>query len=431
VKKGKNVGSVPDYLRSDFIKMLTANLINSGSVFVATLLLIRIFDLESFAWIGSGLAYGFVLAKVLDSGLSFTALRYGARESNSLQCRPYVGVLYLENAALLLFFLFLVAIPVGDFASKWFFGKIDRPLLYLTVLTAGAVALNAAIRTDLQTRQKYGAILIYHLILSISRLVFIWLLWVDVIPQKAANGFVGLYLFPVIVASAIFTKMIFQAIKSSLLLKKKLLKVVREMFSYAPWVWLAGSLFVFALRAPVMVLGHLGEASQLAMFTAVLSFVSVIALVNDAARAVIIPRSVKFSQKEEYSLYIKKVNQVFCKVFFAMMVAVMVASAAVFLLLPKEYLPDSYFAFLVLATAMLTTTIFGATTTLIHSIGTPTVEAITNGVRALLILAGSYFIATVVNGGIVAQAIHAGFVLVTGEMILASYVRRHVANMNV
>ncbi len=417
-------------LAPEFALALGANLANSGSVFLATLLLIRALPQSDFGWIGIGLAYAFVLAKVLDAGVTFTALRFGARHLESGEGSAYLGAMYAVISLLALVALIslpLLSLPIFSGLDSIQKGSGFWPA---TIGTAWAIALQAALRSDFQARRRYGLLFASSLLTALCRLGVALGFWLALLPPDRLTAYLSLYLLPVGLATLLCLPLVGRGLFAFWSRRGTWRALLRGLFSYAPWVWLSGTLFVLTLRGPVFALERLGQSSEVAMLTAALSFVSLVALANDAARAVLLPRSVQFRTPGEFRSYIDRMDHLVPRIFLAALPLLLFAAVVIQPLLPPGYLPNTLYTFIILAAAVLATALLGTVTNLIHALGQPFSEAMLNLARALLVISGCWLLARYLGAGITLLCLYAGVVVVIFEMVFSAYVRYKIGTLS-
>ncbi|TLM65232.1 MAG: hypothetical protein FDZ69_10760 [Deltaproteobacteria bacterium] len=413
-----------DGMASDFAKALLGNVANSGSVFLATILLVRTFTQQEFASIGVALAYAFVLAKILDAGISFTALRFSARNGAVGEGIAYLGAMHLVIVGAAAVATILAGLP-GQLLGRALGGDLVPGMALATVATAWAIAFHSAVRSQLQAGRSYNRLLFFQLLAAGVRLLLVAACWGKVLSLAVLPALLALYFYPIVVASLLVWREVTESCRGFMTLDRKS-ALLRGMFAYAPWVWIGGTLFVATLRVPIFALEQWGQGDGVAVFAAALSFVSLIALANDAARAVIIPRTSGFTTHADFESYFEKLRAVWLKAVCILVPILLASGGLVAALLPPAYLPDSIYVFYALASAMLVTSLLGAVTNLIHVLGRPQVEAAVNLSRALSCLAGSYFLLGCSGGGIVSLAVFCGTVVALFEVLLVFVVRRGI-----
>jgi O-antigen/teichoic acid export membrane protein len=407
----------------DFSKTLSGNVVNSGSVFIATMLIVRTFSKGEFAQIGASLAYSFVLAKVLDAGITFSALRFSSLK-RSEERYSYLGAMYVVIS--------LLAVATFYFVSGFGRYVISEPpshFIVPSIATAWAIAFQAALRCHLQSLRDYRSVLIYQVLCGILRLIITAAFWLKYLSFQPILALLALYFLPVVLASLPYMNRVLPAVLGFLSKVRIWRLIVREMVSYAFWVWLSGMLFVLTLRAPIFFLERIHDTNGVAVLSAVLSFISLIALVNDAARAVMIPRSVIFITQDEYTHYINKVTLLSWRLFWWLSPVVIIAGIMIIIFLPKDYLPDSYLCFYGLAFSIVGTSILGMVTNLVHALGKPRAEAITNLIRAVSVSLGCFLLGAFLKAPVSVIATFTGVTIIAFELMLFQYVRKQVRSL--
>lgn len=390
--------------------VLSASALNSGVAFVVTVAAAAVLPVERFGELALALALVTVLAALTDLGSGLALVRHAGRDPASMRSAATAAVLW-KLAACGALVTTAMLLPDATLAAAVPLLAGDRVLAAATGLGAGVLGLWSTVRALDQAREDFATLDRTLLACALLR----------------AAAFTGLVITgnvtPVTVVLSLYV------VPLALLLAARLRparapwmevrQAARSLARYGAWVGASAACFVAFTRAPLLIVGHGGDAVAAGVLGAAMTCVLACSLLGEALRTVALPRIVRARDAGERSAIRAWLARTARPVLLLGAVATLLFAAAYETLLGSAHAGGA-FLFAVLGLATLLAADLGLRNALLHAHGRPDLDLGVNVLRLLVLAA----LAAVLPPTPVAIAVAYATVLVGGELALRMAVRR-------
>jgi O-antigen/teichoic acid export membrane protein len=414
-------------LRSDrfrkFAGILSANAFNNLVTFAVLLLAARTFGVEEFGRLSVAIVITTVGSTMLDFGLNVTLVRFYNTETLPERRAAFVRVILGFKA-----FLLLVLVPLGYVLQKATVSVLPvlaehGGLVYLAFVSSGLLSFWVTMRAVEQARSNFVAYQRYTFAygcLRIASVVAVYLTGT----LSLVGVFVALYTAPLVgllVYGWLTNYSSFWRASASTPggYRESVFALLTKAFSYSVWVAISALSITALAPLPQFALAHAGEAREVGLYGAALTFVTAFTLASDALRTVVLPSVTALKTAPERERFrrgfLRGIPLYCCVGAFAL------GSMA---LLQYYVLGGDYAAsvpiFVILGTTTIINIFLGIPNTLVHAHGIPRLQASMDltrlGALALLLW---LLPKTALTGSLVYS-----IVLLTGELYVYTVVKR-------
>lgn len=160
----------------------------------------------------------------------------------------------------------------------------------------------------------------------------------------------------------------------------KLVSLVIELINYGKWVVVSGIAYVLISRLPQMKLAHGSDQEQLALYGASLTFLSVMALVNDSVRSLLLPKVIGLESAEKILSYKSTLVSKLPLYSIICSLAILSLVAFQYIFMGNEY-QKAIIPFLIQSVGLAATMYLGYFSTLVHRMGKPYIDTVSNILR--------------------------------------------------
>lgn len=402
-------------------RVFTANATNNAAALAVTLAAARFMSTADFGTLGLALAVIVVTATLADWGSGPALVRAFGRDPRAA---PRAGACVMAWKLLLVpvFAGVALLVPLDWVAAAWP-GLANRALLVVTMLAAGLLGCWTSRRALEQARENFRELQRVTLACAALR--------VAAFAACVAAGVVDpmtvllcLYVAPLVgvmwwrrvaVGSGVGRE------NNAVPGREPILAAGRELVRYAGWVGASALCFVAFTRAPLLVLGHAGDAHQTGLLSGALTLTLGLAMLSDALRIVTLPRIVRAADASGRARARAWLLRGAWPAFALAAAALAILVAAYEPLLGPGHAEGARLL-LIMGAATLATAALGLHNALVHALSLPRIEAAVNAGRLLAFAAVAGLLA---NSALALAGAYA-VILVGGE--LALYVRVRAAD---
>lgn len=157
-------------------------------------------------------------------------------------------------------------------------------------------------------------------------------------------------------------------------------KIFFKLINYGKWIVASGVAFVLILRLPQMNLANAGQEGQLGLYGTSLTFLAIFSLINESVRSILLPEVIGFDSEEKLDKFKKKLISIFPIYLLICGFTVLGLSVFQYFFMSGVY-QQAIVIFIVQSIGLALTMFIGYYNVLIHNIGKPHIDAITNLLR--------------------------------------------------
>ncbi len=371
--------------RGDLMRMTASNALNNVVTAITGLTIARLISPTDFGSYSASLNIMMVLATLADLGVGVALVRFANSSEDEHATRGVVQDatrLKLTSTA----FLFLLSVPLGWLIARFVLASASAtPLLVLAVCGAAALNLWTLVRSIFQSKQDYRG---YAGITSRYALVRLALLGPALLVGVRTPEIVLSLLYiaaPLMIAPITLVRIVLDGAKGNAgASRDQLLKYGRPLLA-------SGLLYPLAYSFPQFILLRSGDGHAAGVLGIALLFAGAMQPFNDALRAYFIPKVSSIQTVAEARAHVSRVIKKTPLCILAGFVAVLFVSVIYHYFLEQKY-PDGLLAIIILLSASILGMLGGAVNSLIHYLGVPGLDALSNVLRLAVVVSLGLFL---------------------------------------
>ena len=388
-----------------------ANGANNLVAFVGFGIAARLLGPTLFADLGLAMTIILVLTLVLDFGQDVSIVRSYGRAKDPLR-QGEIAWRFLQWKFVLVVVVAAVSFPVGALVARYSPMR-DGTLVALAIISAALLSVWKTLRAIDQARGAFGALGRHILVYGAGRVIA--LLVILALGPATSRAFVlGLFVLPLLLLIGTGVRDFGRSHPDTSLgwgLGSAWAEVGKGL-AYGKWIAVSAIAFNAFIRLPQVALASRTDLETVGVYSAALTFLGAMILLNDALRTVILPEAARIDTIEERVAFRDRLLGIRIPFFVLGVGAIALLCGAQVVILGEAY-RDGIWIFAVLSAALLVSMYLGFFNSLVHSHGRPAFEATVNTGRVAVL---AVLLWTLPLSGLGAAVLF-GVSLVVGEIV--------------
>ena len=382
-------------ISSSFFRTLTgvlgANAFNNLISFLIIMFAARTFGPGDFGKLSMAISITILFSLILDFGLWLTLVRmYNAEASPSKRNALIRAILGFKGIVLLVVVPLSLVLQELTVVILPIFAGYDL-LVYLSFLSGGLLSAWITMRSIEQARRHFRSFERYIVIFGLLKLASFAAMYLSG-TLSLIGVFISLYTLPLVGLLGYAWVMNYSAFwkASAHNYQGKYVGLLKQAYSYSVWVGTSVLCYVGLQRLPEFALARASNAKEVGLYGAALALITVLSLMNDALRTIILPDVTALRTSQDRRIFRKRVLRV-APVFFGIATLTLASMALMQYYVLGEAYSASIPVFLILGGSLVFAIYIGIFNTLVHSHGVPKLEA-TNNLGRIVVLAFLLFL---------------------------------------
>lgn len=354
-----------------FSRILGVNALNNLVAFLVTILGARLFGPAAFGVFALAVTVAMLGAAALNMGQHLALVQVHDRKTDIVHQQVTIRMA-LHTQLAVMFGVAILALPAAWSLAVFMPLLSDYvPLTALAVITAALLSMWKTMRGIDQARRDFRTFERQIAIYAIFRAALSSIGLVLLSPTPFTL-FITLYPLPLacVLVFSWFTRYRQHHQPVEGVFREQERSVRAMIVRYGGWVGLSTLLYTALFRIPQLALAHRGEAVENGVFSAALTFIAVLTLLNQSIRTLLLPHITSLRSPESRRAFRRKFNVMAPLGFVGLSMIVIVMAAFLYVVLGEEY-RESVPAFLVLGLAIVLGLYFGLQNMLVHAHSIP------------------------------------------------------------